>query len=110
MVAQLPRPEQAGQGVMTQSLLFSFTTIYGLLSARYLGLKRPCRPSEIIMHNLVQRIGVCASFLIVLAGIASAQEWPSRNVTIVVPLGAGSASDIVARVVADQLGRQLNRT
>jgi tripartite-type tricarboxylate transporter receptor subunit TctC len=41
---------------------------------------------------------------------ASAQEWPARNVTVIVPLGAGSASDIMARVVSDQLSRQLNRT
>jgi len=41
---------------------------------------------------------------------ASAQDWPARNVTVVVPLGAGSASDIMARVVSDQLSRQLNRT
>jgi tripartite-type tricarboxylate transporter receptor subunit TctC len=31
-------------------------------------------------------------------------------VTVVVPLGAGSASDIMARVVSDQLSRQLGRT
>jgi tripartite-type tricarboxylate transporter receptor subunit TctC len=43
-------------------------------------------------------------------GPASAQDWPARNVTVVVPLGAGSASDIMARVVSDQLSRQLNRT
>jgi tripartite-type tricarboxylate transporter receptor subunit TctC len=41
---------------------------------------------------------------------ARAQDWPSRNVTVVVPLGAGSASDIMARVVADQLSRQLKAT
>jgi tripartite-type tricarboxylate transporter receptor subunit TctC len=41
---------------------------------------------------------------------APAQDWPARNVTVVVPLGAGSASDIMARVVADQMSRQLNRT
>jgi tripartite-type tricarboxylate transporter receptor subunit TctC len=41
---------------------------------------------------------------------APAQDWPSRNVTMVVPLAAGSASDIMARVVADQLGRQLKAT
>jgi tripartite-type tricarboxylate transporter receptor subunit TctC len=41
---------------------------------------------------------------------ASAQDWPARNITVVVPLGAGSASDIMARVVSDQLSRQLNRT
>jgi tripartite-type tricarboxylate transporter receptor subunit TctC len=41
---------------------------------------------------------------------ASAQEWPARNVTVVVPLGAGSASDIMARVVMDQVGKQLGQT
>jgi tripartite-type tricarboxylate transporter receptor subunit TctC len=41
---------------------------------------------------------------------ASAQDWPARSVAVVVPLGAGSASDIMARVVSDQLSRQLNRT
>lgn len=45
-----------------------------------------------------------------IAGVASAQDWPSRNVTVVVPLGAGSASDIMARVIMDQVGRQLGRT
>src|SRR5687767_1385841 len=45
-----------------------------------------------------------------LAHPAPAQDWPSRTVTIVVPLGAGSASDIVGRVVADQLSKQLKAT
>jgi len=65
------------------------------------------------MHRFVRRIGLGASALLAvltLAGAAAAQDWPSRNVTIVVPLAAGSASDISARVVADQLGKQLNRT
>ncbi len=41
---------------------------------------------------------------------ASAQEWPTRTLTVVVPLGAGSASDLVARVVMEQVGRQLGQT
>jgi tripartite-type tricarboxylate transporter receptor subunit TctC len=41
---------------------------------------------------------------------ATAQQWPARNVTVIVPLGAGSASDIMARVVSDQLSKQLGRT
>ena len=45
-----------------------------------------------------------------IASPAAAQEWPSRTVTIVVPLAAGSASDIAARVVADQLSKQLKAT
>ena len=65
------------------------------------------------MQCFAQRIRLYAGVLlatVALYSTASAQAWPSRNVTIVVPLGAGSASDIVARVVADQLSRQLNRT
>ena len=45
-----------------------------------------------------------------IADRAAAQDWPNRNVTVVVPLGAGSASDIMARVVMEQVGRQTSRT
>jgi tripartite-type tricarboxylate transporter receptor subunit TctC len=41
---------------------------------------------------------------------ASAQDWPSRSVTVVVPLGAGTASDVAARVVMDQVGKQVGQT
>jgi tripartite-type tricarboxylate transporter receptor subunit TctC len=41
---------------------------------------------------------------------AAAEEWPTRNVTVIVPVGAGSASDTLARLVMEQVGRQLGRT
>src|SRR3954447_23055905 len=41
---------------------------------------------------------------------ASAQDWPSKNITVVVPLGAGSASDVIARVVMEQVAKQIGRT
>ncbi len=41
---------------------------------------------------------------------ATAEEWPSRNVTVVVPIPAGVASDIVARVVFEQVGKQVGQT
>jgi tripartite-type tricarboxylate transporter receptor subunit TctC len=41
---------------------------------------------------------------------AAAQDWPTRTVTIVVPLGAGSSSDIMARTVAEQLSKQLGQS
>jgi tripartite-type tricarboxylate transporter receptor subunit TctC len=57
------------------------------------------------------RTGALAIALACLAGVASAQDaWPSRNVSVIVPLGAGSASDIIARVVMEQVGRQLGQT
>jgi tripartite-type tricarboxylate transporter receptor subunit TctC len=41
---------------------------------------------------------------------AAAQDWPAKNITVVVPLGAGSASDVIARVVMDQVAKQLGAT
>jgi tripartite-type tricarboxylate transporter receptor subunit TctC len=38
-------------------------------------------------------------------GFASAQDWPSRPVKFIVPLGPGSGTDIGARLVAEQLTR-----
>src|SRR5947207_8475614 len=42
-------------------------------------------------------------------GPAAAQDWPSRQINAIVPLGAGSASDIIARVVMEQVGKQLGQ-
>jgi tripartite-type tricarboxylate transporter receptor subunit TctC len=42
---------------------------------------------------------------------AQAQDWPTRQpIKVVVPFTAGSATDITARTVVDQVGRQLNQT
>jgi tripartite-type tricarboxylate transporter receptor subunit TctC len=43
-------------------------------------------------------------------GAALAQSWPTKNITTIVPLGAGSGSDLMARVVMDQVSRQVGRT
>ena len=47
----------------------------------------------------------------VLSGPAPAQNWPARPVTMVVPFGAGSGVDVLARVLApalsDILGQQV---
>jgi tripartite-type tricarboxylate transporter receptor subunit TctC len=42
--------------------------------------------------------------------IAAAQEWPNRHpIKIVVPLSAGSTTDIAARVVFEQVGKQIGQ-
>jgi tripartite-type tricarboxylate transporter receptor subunit TctC len=38
---------------------------------------------------------------------ASAQDWPTRTVKVIVPFGAGSTPDAVARLVADKLQQKL---
>jgi tripartite-type tricarboxylate transporter receptor subunit TctC len=41
---------------------------------------------------------------------ASAQSWPTRPVTMVVPFTAGTTSDVVARAFAEHLGRSIGQT
>jgi len=43
------------------------------------------------------------------AGTAEAQTYPSRTVTIVVPLAAGTGMDVLVRLYADKLGPRLGR-
>ena len=65
-----------------------------------------------IQRSLVQRSFalLLASFAIAFPTVACAQDWPNKTITAIVPLGAGSASDIIARVVMEQVGKQLGQT
>ena len=44
--------------------------------------------------------GAALAVLLALTGTASAQEWPTRAMTMVVPFAAGGPQDTIARVVA----------
>src|SRR5215470_8061384 len=48
-------------------------------------------------------LGAIAAFLLCLAASTHAQEWPQRQVTIVVPFGAGGSADILARLLAQHM-------
>jgi len=65
-------------------------------------------------HTHIRHFALTAALAAATCALApdpvSAQDWPARNVTIVVPLGAGSASDIMARVMAEQLTKQFGQT
>jgi tripartite-type tricarboxylate transporter receptor subunit TctC len=46
---------------------------------------------------------------LVLAWPSAAQDWPAKQVRVIVPFGPGSTPDIVTRVVADQLQKRLKQ-
>jgi tripartite-type tricarboxylate transporter receptor subunit TctC len=59
---------------------------------------------------MILRRGLLLSLLAVfVSASAAAQDWPTRTINVIVPLGAGSASDILARVVMDQVGKQVGQ-
>jgi tripartite-type tricarboxylate transporter receptor subunit TctC len=59
----------------------------------------------------------CVSAAIVSAAVlsiagasgAAAQNWPTRPITVVSPFTAGNASDLVGRVVLDQVSKQIGQ-
>jgi len=52
-----------------------------------------------------------ASLMLALAGAtgASAQAWPTRTITAIVPFAAGNAIDGVGRILLEELSRQLGQ-
>jgi tripartite-type tricarboxylate transporter receptor subunit TctC len=43
-------------------------------------------------------------------GLSFAQDYPTRPITIVCPFAAGGATDVLARVIADPMGKSLGQT
>src|SRR5436305_12037939 len=61
------------------------------------------------------RFGSCAAlasvFLVTVAvADAIADSWPSRPVQVITPFTAGSANEVMARVVLDEVSRHLGRS
>jgi tripartite-type tricarboxylate transporter receptor subunit TctC len=51
-----------------------------------------------------------ASTLVVFASAVRAEDFPSHSITMIVPFAAGGNSDVIARTVADQMGRALGQS
>ena len=41
-----------------------------------------------------------------ISGTASAQEYPQRPVTLIIPVAAGTGADVIARVLAERLSER----
>jgi len=54
-------------------------------------------------------IPLLAAVMLAVTAIASAQDFPTRPVKIVVPQAPGSGADVVARMLADSMGKDLGQ-
>ncbi|MEW6449564.1 MAG: tripartite tricarboxylate transporter substrate-binding protein [Pseudomonadota bacterium] len=59
--------------------------------------------------GILKALGLTA-LLVCGAQAATAQDYPARNITMVVPFPAGGPSDVIARIVAEAMGRTLGHT
>jgi len=51
----------------------------------------------------------CAASLALLAGPAAAQSWPTKTVSIIVPLAPGTGMDTLVRLYAERLSQSLGK-
>ena len=61
-----------------------------------------------IFRNSASLVGAFA-LTILIAGGSAAQEWPPRQTNFVIGFGAGSAADLLARVVAEAMQKKHGR-
>ncbi|MGF7005360.1 Bug family tripartite tricarboxylate transporter substrate binding protein [Aminobacter sp. BE322] len=62
-------------------------------------------------RRMAMALGLSAASLLAVGAQATAQQFPDRPVTLVVPFAAGGSTDVVARIIAqkmsDDLGQQV---
>src|SRR6185312_2499379 len=66
--------------------------------------------SMVTLKRRTALIGLIAGLSLAQAVPAFAETWPVRPVTMIVPFGAGTTSDVVARSLAHELGEKLGKT
>jgi len=62
-----------------------------------------------ISRRWLTALGAC---VVLMASVPDgfAQQWPNRNVRVIVPYGVGGVTDIMARLTADRLSKSLKQT
>ena len=61
-----------------------------------------------MMKKLLGAVALAGTALL-LVPQASAQQYPTRPITVIVPFAAGGPTDVIARIVGDHMGRTLGQ-
>ncbi len=62
------------------------------------------------MKTGIRRLAVLTGLALAAIAPATAQEFPSKNIRFVVPFAAGSATDALARILGEHVGKSLGKT
>ena len=62
------------------------------------------------MTRTASIFGVALVALLTVSTPATAQDYPTRHITMMVPFAAGGPTDIVARSIGVSMGKALNQT
>src|ERR1700752_5107683 len=65
---------------------------------------------QLTFRNLTIRNIVATATLVVASAPSTAEDWPTRPVTMVVPFAAGGGGDLTGRIIAPRLSEVLGRT
>ena len=60
------------------------------------------------MKSLAVKLAAALAVLVV-ASAAHAQDYPKRPISMIVPFAAGGTSDVIARVVAEEMAKSLGQ-
>jgi tripartite-type tricarboxylate transporter receptor subunit TctC len=64
---------------------------------------------EFLMYQYLRFLGVLSSLVVAAAAAAQAEQWPTRVIKATIPFGAGSAADVVPRLVFERLATELGQ-
>lgn len=62
------------------------------------------------MRRTLAQCALAVTMLSGVATVAAADAWPSKPIHLIVPYANGGSTDLVARQVANELGKRLNQT
>ena len=57
----------------------------------------------------MRKLLITIAFAVVAAGLARADNFPSRPITLIVPFPPGGSTDVAARIMADKMGAALGQ-
>jgi tripartite-type tricarboxylate transporter receptor subunit TctC len=80
------------------------------LGARLRTFQNPASPSKYLMNSFHRsRLKLAFGALLLGCALASTAAYPDKPVRIVVPYAPGGSSDVIARSLSDELGRELGQ-